>query len=259
MHPLPVTIRTFDAGEDRWAIVPRAGGHRDRFGMRGIRTALQHDNRFRQQMRALLRAAEFGTLRVLLPFVTAVDELRQARSFIDEIRRDVRVSTHVPIGAMIEVPAAALTVDQLATEADFLSVGTNDLIQYTLAVDRTDERLAGHYEPAAPAVLRLLRMVAIAARRAQRDLSVCGEMAADPLLVALLVGLGFRALSMSPGAIPVVKHALAALDSRHANDLARRALRADSVEAVHALLEPMAEAMRDDEDTCGPPKRSAAR
>jgi phosphotransferase system enzyme I (PtsI) len=244
MHPLPVTIRTFDAGEDRWAIVPRGGGHRDRFGMRGIRTALQHDERFRQQMRALLRAAGSGNLRVLLPFVTSVAELRQARSFIAEIRREVGVSAAVPIGAMIEVPAAALTVDQLATEADFLSVGTNDLIQYTLAVDRTDERLAGHYEPAAPAVLRLLRTVAIAARRARRDLSVCGEMAADPVLVALLVGLGFRALSMSPGAIPVVKHALGALDSRHAAELARRAVRADSVEAVHALLEPMAEAMK---------------
>jgi phosphoenolpyruvate-protein phosphotransferase (PTS system enzyme I) len=240
MHPLPVTIRTFDAGEDRWALSPRGAGRRERFGMRGIRAALQHDDRFREQIRALFRAADAGTLRILLPFVTSAEELRQARVFIEEIRRDSGISTVVPIGAMIEVPAAALTVDQLAARADFLSVGTNDLIQYTLAVDRTDERLAGHYEPAAPAVLRLLRGVAIAGRRARCDLAVCGEMAADPLLVALLVGMGFRSFSMTPSAIPAVKHGLAALDSRQAADLARRALRADSVDAVHAVLEPLA-------------------
>jgi phosphoenolpyruvate-protein phosphotransferase (PTS system enzyme I) len=240
MRPLPVTIRTFDAGEDRWAVTPRGAGHRERFGMRGIRAALQHDDRFREQMRALFRAADAGTLRVLLPFVTSADELRQARRFIEEIRRDTGVGVDVPIGAMIEVPAAALTVDQLATCADFLSVGTNDLIQYTLAVDRTDERLAGHYEPAAPAVLRLLRGVAIAGRRARCDLAVCGEMAADPLFVALLVGLGFRSFSMTPSAIPAVKHGLAALDSRQAAELARRALRAGSADAVHAVLEPLA-------------------
>ena len=249
MHPLPVTIRTFDAGEDRWALTPRGGaGHRERFGMRGIRAALQHDDRFREQIRALYRAADAGTLRILLPFVTSADELRLARAFIDEIRRDSGASAVVPIGAMIEVPAAALTVDQLATRADFLSVGTNDLIQYTLAVDRTDERLAGHYEPAAPAVLRLLRGVAIAGRRARCDLAVCGEMAADPLLVALLVGMGFRSFSMAPSAIPAVKHGLAALDSRQAADLARRALRAGSVDAVHAVLEPLALTMAGTQD-----------
>jgi phosphotransferase system enzyme I (PtsI) len=249
MQPLPVTIRTFDAGEDRWALAPRGAGHRERFGMRGIRAALQHDDRFRQQIRALFRAAGAGTLRILLPFVTSADELRLARVFIEEIRREVGGDERVPIGAMIEVPAAALTVDQLATCADFLSVGTNDLIQYTLAVDRTDERLAGHYEPAAPAVLRLLRGVAIAGRRARCDLAVCGEMAADPLLVGLLVGLGFRSFSMTPAAIPVVKHSLSALDSRQAADLARRALRAGSVDAVHAILEPLAETMLKDTGT----------
>ena len=150
---------------------------------------------------------------------------------------------HVPIGAMIEVPAAALTVDHLASYADFLSVGTNDLIQYTLAIDRTDERLAGHYDPRTPAVLRLLRAISIAGRRAKCDLSVCGEMAADPLLVGLLVGLGFRTFSMTPAAIPIVKRGLAALDGRQAADAARRALRARSVDDVDAVLAPMADAM----------------
>jgi phosphotransferase system enzyme I (PtsI) len=242
MNPLPVTIRTFDAGDERRAAA-RPGGHRERFGLRGIRAALQHDERFRAQMRALLRAAPAGTLRVLLPFVTSSDELRAARALIDDIRREAGATTTVPIGAMIEVPAAALTVDHLARHADFLSVGTNDLIQYTLAIDRTDERLAGHYEPTAPAVLRLLRTISRAGRRARCDLAVCGEVAADPLLVALLVGLGFRTFSMTPSAIPVVKRSLTTFNSRQARELAGRALTAASAAEVHALLEPLAEAM----------------
>jgi phosphoenolpyruvate-protein phosphotransferase (PTS system enzyme I) len=242
MRPRPVTIRTFDAGEDRWGSLSR-GGHRERFGVRGVRAALQHDERFRVQIRALLRAAPAGALRILLPFVTTGDELRQARALIAEIAADAGSSADVPIGAMIEVPAAAITVDHLAAHADFLSVGTNDLIQYTLAIDRTDERLAGHYEPRAPAVLRLLRAVSVAGRRAKCDLSVCGEMAADPLLVGLLVGLGFRTFSMTPAAIPIVKRGLAAVDGRQAASIALATLRARSVDEVDALLAPLADAM----------------
>jgi phosphotransferase system enzyme I (PtsI) len=240
MHPLPVTIRTFDAPEERGA--GRSSG-RDRFGLRGIRADLQHDERLRTQLRALLRAAPAGELRILLPFVTSVDELRAARQVIDATARELGGAPSVPIGAMIEVPAAALTVDQLALEADFLSVGTNDLIQYTLAVDRTDERLAGYYAPGTPAVLRLLRGAAIAARRAKRPLSICGEMAADPVMVAVLVGLGFRSFSMATSAIPVVKQGIRSVDSRDAVQLARRALRARSADDVRELLAPVAAAM----------------
>ncbi len=277
MRPKLVTIRTFDAGEDRGreaeGVAWRTGGHRDRFGLRGIRSGLQHDERFRTQIRALIRAnaasktaalpsealaeegARSGTLRILLPFVTSAEEMRDACRMISEIALQAGLSADlkgIPIGAMIEVPSAALTTDALAREADFLSVGTNDLIQYTLAVDRTDERLAGHYEPMAPAVLRLLRLIAVGARATAGDitagvtakpLSVCGEMAADPLLVALLVGLGFRRFSMTPSAIPIVKRALLALDSREARTLARKAVRAASAEAVHQLLLPIADAM----------------
>jgi phosphotransferase system enzyme I (PtsI) len=244
MRPLPVTVRTFDAGEDRWgSLSSRGAGHRERFGLRGVRAALQHDERFRLQIQALLRAAPAGVLRILLPFVTTGEELRQVRILIGEIAHEMGLGMQVPIGAMIEVPAAAVTVDHLAAYADFLSVGTNDLIQYTLAIDRTDERLAGHYEPRTPAVLRLLRAISIAGRRAKCDLSVCGEMAADPLLVGLLVGLGFRTFSMTPAAIPIVKRGLAALDGRQAAEAARRALRARSVDEVDAVLAPMADAM----------------
>jgi phosphotransferase system enzyme I (PtsI) len=239
MRPMPVTIRTFDAGDQRG----ETGDHRERFGLRGIRAGLHHDPRFVVQIRALLRSASAGNLRILLPFVTSGEELRRARALIEEVARSIGMVVTVPIGAMIEVPAAALAVDHLAEAADFLSVGTNDLIQYTLAADRTDEQLAGHYEPRAPAVARLLRIIAVAGRRSGRDLSVCGEMAADPLFVALLVGLGFRALSMTPSAIPVVKRSLAALDSRKAAAIARLAVRARSADEVGALLEPVAEVL----------------
>ena len=246
MAPRPVTIRTFDAGEERGSVARRTGGHRDRFGLRGIRAGLQHDERFRAQIRALVRASTSGALRILLPFVTSADEMRDARRMIGDIAREAGLESlfeTLPIGAMIEVPAAALTTDALAREADFLSVGTNDLIQYTLAVDRTDERLAGHYEPMAPAVLRLLRLIAVGARAERRPLSVCGEMAADPLLVALLVGLGFRQFSMTPSSIPVIKRALLTIDSRDARLLARRAVRASSAQTVRELLIPVADAM----------------
>lgn len=246
MAPRPVTIRTFDTGEERWERTERGGGHRERFGLRGVRAALQHDDRFRVQIRALLRAAPAGHLRILLPFVTSAAEARQARALIREIARDVPDAPQVAIGAMIEVPAAALMAEQIAHEVDFLSVGTNDLIQYTLAIDRTDERLSGHYEPREPSVLRLLRMIASAGRRTGKDLSVCGEMAADPLMVALLVGLGFRAFSMTPAAIPVVKRGLRAVDTREAVRLAREALVADSAEDVHILLAPLAAAMTEE-------------
>lgn len=243
MAPRPVTIRTFDAADDPSAAAAGSGGHRARFGIRGVRAALQHGGPFRQQIRALVRAADAGTLRILLPFVTDAAELQAVREFISEECRRLGLGSVVPVGAMIEVPAAALTVDQFARHADFLSVGTNDLIQYTLAVDRTDERVAGHYEPMAPSVLRLLRIIAGAGRRADTDLSVCGEMAADPLLVALLVGLGYRTFSMTPAAIPIVKRSLGTFDTRLAAEVARRALRAASADDVAALLAPVAEAM----------------
>jgi phosphotransferase system enzyme I (PtsI) len=241
MHPRPVTIRTFDTG-DAHGDQTRSAGRRERFGVRGIRAAVQHDERVTSQLRALLRAAEAGPLRILLPFVTAAEELQQARALLEDLAHAVGVSAAVPVGAMIEVPAAALTVDHLAAHADFLSVGTNDLIQYTLAIDRTDERLAGHYEPTAPAVVRLLRTIARTARRAACEISVCGEMAGDPVLVALLVGLGFRTFSMSPSAIPLVKRSLASLDSTLAIRTARHAALARTAAEVQAILEPVADA-----------------
>lgn len=243
MAPMPVTIRTFDAAEDQAGGTYRAGSHRERFGMRGIRSVIQGDERFTTQIRALLRSADAGTLKILLPFVTTPEELRFVRGMVMDIASELGVPA-VPVGAMIEVPAAALSIDALAQHADFMSVGTNDLIQYTLAVDRTDERLARHYEATSPAVLRLLRTIAVQGRRVGCPLSVCGEMAADPVLVPLLVGLGFRSFSMTPAAIPVVKHALSTLDVRAAVVLARRAVLARSGLEIDHLLDAMAKSMR---------------
>jgi phosphotransferase system enzyme I (PtsI) len=247
MAPLPVTIRTFDGAGD-WQSPTSRAAHRDRFGVRGIRTVLYHDERFRTQIRALLRSADAGVLRILLPFVTTGDELRVARSLIQEIGRELDAPA-VPVGAMIEVPAAALTIDALAEHAAFLSVGTNDLIQYTLAVDRTDDRLAREYAATSPAVLRLLRTSAVQARRSRCEVSVCGEMAADPLLVPLLVGLGYRRFSMAPAAIAGVKHALSALDVRQATILARQAVLARSAHEVDQLLAVMARSVREAVDS----------
>ena len=224
MHPRPVTIRTFDTGDAHGGRLAPAG-RRERFGVRGIRAAVQHDERVTAQMRALLRAAETGPLRILLPFVTTAEELRQARALIEDLARDARRAAAVPVGAMIEVPAAALTVDHLAAHADFLSVGTNDLIQYTLAIDRTDERLAGHYEPTAPAVVRLLRTIARRApARALRDRRLRRDGRRSGARGACSSGLGFRTFSMTPSAIPLVKRSLARLDSTLAARTARQAV-----------------------------------
>jgi phosphotransferase system enzyme I (PtsI) len=244
LAPRPVTIRTFDAPDE--AGESSRGGHRERFGARGIRMALDQAPRFATQIRALLRSSDAGALRILLPFVSTGEELGRVRALIEEIARQID-RPMVPLGAMIEVPSAALTVDSLADHADFLSVGTNDLIQYTLAVDRTDERLAAHYEPASPAVLRLLRSVASQARLAKCPVNVCGEMAGDPRLVALLVGLGFRAFSVTPGAVPLVKQALSAIDVREVTRIARRSVRARTAAAVREQIAAFGDGLTDGE------------
>ncbi len=233
MAPSPVTIRTFDGVEDDRE--PRG-----RAGLRGLRLSLARREPFRIQIRALLRAAHYGRLRILLPFVTGLDELREARRIVAEVAADLasrgESAPTVPIGAMIEVPAAAVAADLLASEADFLAVGTNDLVQFALAVDRADERVSDLYDPLHPAILRLVRAAVRGARKRARPLSVCGEMAADPALAVLLVGLGVTELSMRTGAIPLVTQVLRATPASDARRLAARALRAATAEDVERGL-----------------------
>ena len=239
--PATVTIRTFDLSETQLR-AEHAGieGSRAPLGLRGVRLSLALEEIFQAQLRALLRAAEHGSLRIMFPFVSSLEELRAAREAVAQAAATLRARglavRDVPTGVMIEVPSAALTADLLAAEADFFSIGTNDLIQYCLAVDRTDDRVSRLYEPLHPAILRILRHVARAGRRRKIRVAVCGEMAADPVLLTLLVGLGITEFSMAPTAIPLAKQVLRDLNAADAARVAARALRASTAAEVESVL-----------------------
>ena len=239
--PGRVTVRTFDISEAQ-LLIDTAGvdGARAPLGLRGIRLSLVLNDVFQAQLRALLRAAVHGPLRILFPFVSGLEELRAARAEVEQAveslrRRGISVP-QVPVGVMIEVPSAAITADILAEDADFFSLGTNDLIQYTLAVDRTDDRVSQLYEPLHPAILRMLRFVVRAGKRRGLPVSVCGEMASDPVLLTLLVGLGLTEFSMALTAIPLAKQVLRGLRVADATRVAARALRARTAADVEREL-----------------------
>jgi phosphotransferase system enzyme I (PtsI) len=230
--PNPVTIRTFDLDE-------RQLGGRDarpvRPGLRGLRLGLARPEILGTQLRALLRASSHGRLRIMFPFVTAVEEMREARALLRNVAGELGVAPP-PVGAMMEVPAAALAADLIAPEADFLTIGTNDLIQYCLAVDRTDDRVSDLYEPLHPAVLRMIRLVQRAAARRKIPVSLCGEMASDPALLGLLVGLGLREFSMTPAAITMARQAIRDLNASEARALARKALTLPTASEIEQYL-----------------------
>jgi phosphoenolpyruvate-protein phosphotransferase (PTS system enzyme I) len=250
MAPGSVTVRTFDVDEDqlesRFGRPPLGGGwalddeRAGRQALRGVRLSLRRPDLFRIQLRALLRAARHGQLRIMFPFVSSVEQLREARAMVGdaaaELTRRGVDTPPVPIGVVIEIPAAAYTADLLAREVDFLTIGTNDLIQYCLAVDRADERVSRLYEPLHPAILRIIKMVARAARRHRIPLSLCGEMASDPALLTLLVGLGLTEFSMTPGAIGVAKQVLSEHRYDELRSLARRVLRLPTVDDIEREL-----------------------
>ena len=235
-----VTVRTFDVTEGQLGLGASGDAARAPLGLRGLRLSLSFDDIFQAQLRALLRAAIHGPLRIMFPFVTGVEELRAARAAIvqaqDTLRKRGIDAPIVPVGVMIEVPSAALTVDLLSAEADFFSVGTNDLIQYCLAVDRTDDRVSAMYAPLHPAILRLLRHVVRGARRRAVPVAVCGEMAAESSLLPLLTGLGLREFSMAPAAIPLAKQVVRSLHPADTARLASRALRAATTDDVERTL-----------------------
>jgi phosphotransferase system enzyme I (PtsI) len=242
--PRRVTVRTFDVTESQ--LDPSPGdGARSPLGMRGVRLSLASDELFQTQLRALFRAAAHGPLRIMFPFVSGLEELRGARAAaaraVASLRERGLSIPDVPIGVMIELPSAALTADLLAREADFFSIGTNDLIQYCLAVDRTDDRVSRLYEPLHPAILRAIRLVVRAGRRARIPVAVCGEIAADPVLLTLLVGLGLRELSMAPTAIPMAKRVIRGLRASDARVAARRALGASTAAEIENVLSELAE------------------
>ena len=243
-----VTVRTFDVSEPQLRIDQATiGGTRSPLGLRGIRLSLSLDEIFQAQLRALLRAAVHGSLRIMFPFVSGVEELRAGRAAVERAAETLRARGEavppVPVGVMIEVPSAALTADLLAEEAEFFSIGTNDLIQYCLAVDRTDDRVSRLYDPLHPAILRTIHMVARAGRRHRVPVAVCGEMAADPVLLTLLVGLGLTEFSMAPTAIALSKQVLRGLRAGDARRIARRSLRARTSADVEKSLEELTETL----------------
>ena len=236
-----VTVRTFDVTESQMmGLAHGAESTRSPLGLRGLRLSLSFEEVFQAQLRALLRAAVHGPLRIMFPFVTGVEELRAARTAAGQARNALLArgltTPEVPIGVMVEVPSAALTIDLLAKEADFVSIGTNDLIQYLLAVDRTDDRVSSMYAPLHPAILRVLRHVVRGARRGGRPVSVCGEMAADPALLPLLAGLRLREFSMTATAIPIAKQVVRGLRIPDVARLAGRALKAATSAEVERVL-----------------------
>jgi phosphotransferase system enzyme I (PtsI) len=245
-HPHHIIIRTLDVGGDKKR--PHLGIEQEInpfLGFRGIRYSLGRPDIFRTQLRAICRASAEGNVRVMFPMVCDLSELQAARRLLDEVREELR-QQNVPqaekleVGVMIEVPSAALTADILARHVDFFSVGSNDLIQYTLAIDRGNENVAGMYQPAHPAVLRLLQTVVEAAHRNNIWVGVCGEMAADAILVPALIGLGVDELSAGPASIPRIKRAIQALNYEEARQLVARCVLNESAEANQAELEQMA-------------------
>lgn len=227
----PVTIRTLDIGGDKIAEalagLTLGAGANPALGLRAIRLSLKERKLLDVQLAAMLRAAAHGKLRILLPMISSVSEIRRVREALVQVARRLRRRNVViadpmpPLGVMIEVPGAALAADALAAEADFFALGTNDLIQYTLAIDRGDEQVAHLYDPLHPAVLRLVQFAIEAANRAGIPISVCGEMAGDPRFTALLLGLGLRELSMAPSNIPRVKQRIRCMDMIAATRRAR--------------------------------------
>jgi phosphotransferase system enzyme I (PtsI) len=247
MDGLPVTIRTFDLGADKALLDTERVSTNPALGLRAIRLCLAEPLMFFGQLRAILRASAYGKVKILVPMLSGVHELNQTLHLIDEAKRSldqdgIRYDPAVPIGGMIEIPAAALSLGIFTRKLDFLSIGTNDLIQYTLAIDRTDDAVAHLYDPLHPAVLQLVASIIQGAAKAGKPVAVCGEMAGDVTLTRLLLGFGLRQFSMHPANLLSVKQIVLKSDLVEVSNLARRMLRAEEPEKLYALLDKLNEA-----------------
>lgn len=242
VSPQPVTLRTFDIGGDKFASTFQMPAEMNpALGLRAVRLALQQPEVFLTQLRAMVRASAHGDVRIMVPMVSTIREMREVRRLLDQAIEQVKArglsfEEHIPLGMMIEVPAAAVMADVFAREAEFFSLGTNDLVQYALAIDRASQSLAAQASPFDPSILRLIKFVTDTGKKANRPVSLCGAMASDPLAACLLVGLGLRDLSMEAAAIPEIKEAIRRLTVPEAEKLAEEALLCDSAEAVQDLL-----------------------
>jgi phosphotransferase system enzyme I (PtsI) len=237
-----LTIRTFDFGADKFAHELGLAGEANPFlGCRSIRYCFARPELFRTQLRAILRASAEGRISIMFPMISSVTEMRRARTILDQVQEELRLSNipfdaHVHVGAMVEIPSMAVAADYLAQEADFFSIGSNDLTQYTLAVDRTNERVATLFRPGNPGVLRLLRHVVREGTRAGLRVSICGEMASERPYTLLLLGLGVRHFSVAPGSVPEVKQVVRTITRHRAEEVAERALSLATPEEVDDYL-----------------------
>jgi phosphoenolpyruvate-protein phosphotransferase (PTS system enzyme I) len=252
LKPLPVVIRTLDLGGDKFlAHLPVPREMNPFLGWRAIRFCLQEQDIFRSQLRAVLRASAEGNVKMMYPMISGLDELTQANALVDECKADLRRNNlpfdeAMEIGAMIETPSAVIVADSLAKRLKFFSIGTNDLIQYSLAVDRMNERIAHLYEPTHPAIVRLIKATVEAAHRHKVWVSVCGEMAGDPVLAPLLLGLGVNELSAAPALVPPVKYLIRRLKLTEAQELAAFALECESAGDILAKCQELAQRIAPD-------------
>jgi phosphotransferase system enzyme I (PtsI) len=242
LKPLPVTLRTLDIGGDKFVShLQIAEELNPQLGWRAIRFCLERPDIFKAQLRAMLRASVHGEIQIMFPLISGLDELREVKKVLRDVmadleRRKIPFRKEIKVGSMIEVPSAVMVAESLARECDFFSIGTNDLIQYSLAVDRVNEKIAHMYEPAHPAVLKMLAHTLRAAKAARIPCGICGEMASDPLFTELLVGLGVSSLSMSAVAIPNIMAEIANINMSQAKRFAQRLLEKDTVAEVRDLL-----------------------
>jgi phosphotransferase system enzyme I (PtsI) len=239
----PVVIRTLDVGADKFAVHAEPVPHERNpsLGLRSVRLCLRNLTLFKTQMRAILRASALGDVRVMFPMVSTLLELRQCKMILAEVKEDleeegIAFNRELPVGTMIEVPSAALMADQMAREVNFFSIGTNDLTQYTLAADRTNETVASLYSPGDPSVLRLIDGVIAAARRHGVEVNVCGEMSGEPIYTMLLLGLGLRQLSVTPHSIPEIKKIVRSITLEEATQVAQEAMRLETARDVNNYL-----------------------
>src|SRR5207248_3047972 len=243
LGPRPVVIRTLDLAADKFATAMDAG-HEERnpfLGLRSVRLCLRNLTLFKTQMRAILRARAYGDVRIMFPMVSTLLEMRQCKMILAEVKEDLEdegipFNRKLPVGTMIEVPSAAILSDHLAREVNFFSIGTNDLVQYTLAADRTNETVASLYSPGDPAVLKLLEIVIKAAKQNSIEVSVCGEMSGEPIYTLLLLGMGLRQLSVTPHNIPEIKKIIRSITLEEAKAVAQEALCLESARDVNNFL-----------------------
>jgi phosphoenolpyruvate-protein phosphotransferase (PTS system enzyme I) len=246
LAPRPVTIRTFDLGGDKLPVGAKSHAENPALGLRAVRYCLRHPDMFRAQLRGLLRAAKHGNLRIMFPMISGVAELRAAKRMLADVREELLREGHevapAPVGIMVELPSAAMLADRLARECDFFSIGTNDLIQYTVAIDRQNKDVAYLYRPLHLAVMRMLKHICDAGRSAGIPVSMCGEMAGEPIYALVLLGLGLSELSMNGPSIPLVKRVLRAARAEDGRRLLERLLELTAADEIERLVRTEMEA-----------------